>query len=83
MLENQLEVVQSLGGEEADLAALEAEVAAMESDERRIPWQDGLPLPIAGSLAPFRAELDELFCTAMAPLELMINERHGPAIESR
>ena len=83
MLENQLEALQSQEGEQGGIEKLAGEIAAMEADERRIPWQDGLPSTIAESLAPFRSELDELFCPAMAPLELMINERHGPAIESR
>jgi len=82
MLESQLEVLQSKGGEEADIKALEAEVAAMQEDDRRIPWQDGIPPAMTDALAPYRAELDELYCPAMAPLELMINERHGPAVES-
>jgi len=83
MLQSQLEVLQSQGGEEADIEKLSAEVSAMESDEGRIPWQDGLPSVITDALEPYREELDELYCPAMAPLELMINERHGPAIESR
>jgi hypothetical protein len=82
MLESQLEVLQSEGGGDAEIGALGAEIAAMKEDERRIPWQDGIPPAITEALAPFRAELDELYCPAMAPLELMINERHGPAVES-
>jgi hypothetical protein len=54
----------------------------MREDDRRIPWQDGIPPAITEALAPYRAELDELYCPAMAALELMINERHGPAVES-
>jgi hypothetical protein len=83
MLENQLEVLRSEGGEEAELEALEAEIAAMEADDKRVPWQDGIPPEISEALAPYREELDELYCPAMAALELMINVRHGPAVESR
>jgi len=83
MLENQLTVLQSEGGEDAEIEALEAEIAAMHADDRRIPWQDAVPPAITEALAPYREELDELYCPAMAPLELMINERHGPAVESR
>lgn len=82
MLQNQLEALQSQGGGEAEIAALEAEIAAMEVDEDRLPWRDGMPSTIEDALAPYRAELDELYCPAMAPLELMINEKHGPAVES-
>jgi len=83
MLENQLTVQRPEGGEEVEIEALEAEIAAMQADDRRIPWQDGIPAAITEALAPYRTELDELYCSAMAPLELMINERHGPAVESR
>ena len=82
MLENQLEALRSENGTEADIAALEAEIGAMREDDRRIPWQDGIPPAITEALTPYRAELDELYCPAMAALELMINERHGPGVES-
>jgi hypothetical protein len=82
MLESQLAVLRSEGGEEAGIETLEAEISAMQADDRRVPWQDGIPTVITEALAPYRAELDELYCPAMAPLELMINERHGPAVES-
>ena len=82
MLESQLAILRSEGGGEAEIAALEAEIAAMQADEGRIPWQDELPPTITEALAPYRAVLDELYCPAMAPLELMINEKRGPAIES-
>ena len=83
MLENQLEVLQTEGGEEAETMVLEAEIEAMKADGSRTPWQDGMPQEITEALSPYRAELDELFCPAMAPFDLMINEAHGPAVESR
>jgi hypothetical protein len=82
MLEHQLEVLRSESGTEAEATGLEAEIEAMRADDARIPWQDGLPPRIVEALVPFRPQLDELYCPAMAPLELMINERHGPAVES-
>jgi hypothetical protein len=82
MLESQLAVLQSEGSTEAEIAALEAEIAAMEADEGRSPWQDEIPPAIPEAFTPYRAELDELYCPAMAPLELMINKKHGPAVES-
>jgi hypothetical protein len=83
MLENQLEVVRSQGGGESEISALEAEIEAMKADTDRTLWQDALPPAISEALAPYRAQLDELFCPAMAPFDLLINEAHGPAIESR
>ena len=82
MLESQLAILQSEGGAETEITALEAEITAMKAHEGRIPWQDEIPPAVTKALAPYRAELDELYCPAMAPLELMINEKRGPAIES-
>ena len=82
MLESQLAILKSEGGTETEVAALNAEIAAMKADKGRIPWQDETPPAITEALVPFRAELDELYCPAMAPLELMINIKHGPAVES-
>jgi hypothetical protein len=83
MLENQLGLLQGQGGDENEISALEAEIDAMKADTDRILWQDALPPEITGALVPHRAQLDELFCPAMAPFDLLINEAHGPAIESR
>jgi hypothetical protein len=54
----------------------------MRSNAGRLPWADGLPQPIADSVAPFRDRLDELYCHAAAPMELLTNTRRGLAIES-
>ena len=83
MLENQLENLQNEGGGESETTALEAEIEAMKEDGDRMLWQDALPPAIDEALTPHRAQLDELFCPAMAPFDLMINEAHGPAVESR
>ncbi len=83
MLRNQLELLQKECGLPDVADAVAAEVEAMEQDAKRIPWQDGLPPAIEDSLLPYRAELDRLFCGSTPPLELMINEKRGLAIESR
>ena len=82
MLESQLAVLRSEGGGDAEIAALAAEISAMQADEGRIPWQDEIPPAITEAFVPYRTELDELYCPAMAPLELMINKKRGPAVES-
>ena len=82
MLEAQLEAARAEGDADAWLATLESEIEAMRADPQRIPWQDGTPPAISEVLAPYRAQLDELYCPAMAPLELMINEKRGPGVES-
>lgn len=83
MLESQLEVLKSGAGTAAEIETLEAEIAAIRADESRVPWQDGIPAAIEDSLAPYRKELDELYCPPAAPIELLINEKRGPAIESK
>jgi len=83
MLRNQLEQLLHVGGSEEAIALLKAEVEALEKDDSRVPWQDGLPPEIEEALAPFRQELDGLFCGATSPLELMINEKSALSIEMR
>ena len=82
MLQNQLQVVREMGAAGDEIEALEIEISALEEDSVRIPWQEGLPPAIAGALAPHREELDALHCPATAPLELMLNEKRGPAVET-
>ena len=82
MLENQLRVLRDAGAADDEIAALEIEIAALEEDTARIPWKEGLPPTITDALAPHREELDALHCPATAPLELMLNEKRGPAVET-
>ena len=82
MLVNQHSALKNEDPSSEELAPLKAEIAAMESDPRRLPWQDGLPDVITESIAPFRQRLDELWCGSTAPLELLINVKHGMAVES-
>jgi hypothetical protein len=57
---------------------LAAEVAALENDPDRIPWQDGVPERIAESFTPYRDRLDAAYSPAGAELELLnSNIRHG------
>ena len=58
MLRHQLELLREEGGAEDTVAMVSSEVAALESDSQRIPWQDGLPSAIVEALLPFRGELD-------------------------
>jgi hypothetical protein len=83
MLSNQLDVLRQEIGASDTIAAVEDELAALENDPQRIPWQDGPPPEITAALQPYRGELDRFFCGSTPPLELMINEKRGLAIESR
>jgi hypothetical protein len=82
MLSRQHEAALAAGSPEQDLAALAAEIAAMEQDPERLPWQDGLPAAVAASLDPFRQRLDDSFCAGTAPFDLLRNTDRGIAIES-
>ena len=66
--------------EEGDAAAREAlanEIAAMEDDRRRLPWQDGLPATLAASLEPHRERLEATYDPVANAFELGRNRRRG------
>lgn len=84
MLANQLAAVETTGDDQrVILDALTAEVARLEADHDAVPWQHGVPPTMDEALLPFRERLDAGYCGATMPLELLINEKRGPAIESR
>ncbi|MCP4662970.1 MAG: hypothetical protein GY856_46865 [bacterium] len=49
---------------------LSAEIAALEADAHRIPWEDGLPEIIESSLRPYRDRLEQSYCTMCNALEV-------------
>lgn len=72
MLRNQAEDLRAAGDTDADgpwRQALEAEIAAMESDPLRLPWADGLPPVIERSLEPFRDRLEQSYSEPCNALE--------------
>jgi hypothetical protein len=83
MLEHQLVAATETGADREIEVALEHEIQAMTTDPKRIPWQDGMPAALTDDLAPYRERLDDAFCGASAPLELLINEKRFLAIESK
>jgi len=78
VLENQLA---ALGlAEETDpdggwREALVGEVAAMEADPLRLPWQDGVPEVIRGSLEPYRERFEKSYSALCNPVEVGIGHR--------
>jgi hypothetical protein len=64
MLGRQLAVVEADPGEAptgwADV--LTAELAALESDDRRMPWESGLPAHVTEQLEPHRDQLNGTYC---------------------
>lgn len=53
------------------------EVAALERDGGRLPWQDGLPAAISASMEPYRERLEATYVPEANPLELARNRRRG------
>ncbi len=60
---------ESAGTELAELVA--AELAAIETDPERFPWEDGLPETFAVGLEPYRDRLEETYSPATNPFELL------------
>ncbi len=58
------------GATPIQMALLEAEIQRMTDDPTHLIWQDGLPVAVLNSLAPYRERLDRMFCGATAGLEL-------------
>jgi hypothetical protein len=55
--------------------ALSAEIAALEADANRLPWQDGLPEIIESSLQPYRDRLDNSYSAMCNALEIGVARR--------
>ena len=75
MLRNQLSAIEISGDPAGLKVPLEAEIAAMEADRYRIPWQDGVPDPILLSLEPFGAQLEEVYDPFAGILDLVVDEK--------
>ena len=77
MLRNQRDSL--VGVEVADgwLEALDGEIAALEADARRMPWQDGLPEAIAASFEPYRERLEASYNSVTNAFELGRNRKRG------
>jgi len=72
MIRRQLEAVDGLAGADPEWnGILAAEVAALDADPERIPWQNELPSVVDRSFEPFRRELDAVYWPATAELDLL------------
>ena len=56
-------------------ATLETEIAAMEADPLRIPWQDGIPESLEASILPYRERLEDSYDPMTSALEVGILRR--------
>jgi len=78
MIKRQLATARTERAEDDDLVtALAAEWDALEADDRRIPWQDGLPEQIADSFSVHREHLDATYSAAAAEFELLNSTIRG------
>lgn len=78
MLVRQLESAEiGLAADDEWLGRLRSEVAALEADQSRLPWQDGLPACIQTSVAPYRERLDAVYSASAAEFELLNSTVHG------
>ncbi len=77
MIERQLAAATAEGADEELVAALTAEWEALAADDRRIPWQDGLPGQIAASFAVDRVRLDATYSAAAAEFALLNSTIRG------
>jgi hypothetical protein len=78
MIERQLRAAEAQDPPVEDLVgAISAELAALDADDGRVPWQDGLPEPIAASFEGFRDRLDATYSTAAAEFELLNSTVEG------
>jgi len=59
------------------LERLDAEIAAMVKDPRRVSWQDGLPVAVEESLALYRDDLDAVFCRSTAGIDMDRSSRRA------
>lgn len=78
MIERQLEAARvALGEDDESVVALAAEFERLEADDRRIPWQDGLPVQIAASFTADRDHLDAAYSAAAAEFDLLNSTIRG------
>lgn len=79
MIRRQLEAARDERGEDdAWTVSLKAESDALEADQERIPWEEGLPASISDCVEPFRERLDETYSAAAAEFDLLNSTvRHG------
>ncbi len=80
MLERQLAAVDADPGglPEGWRDVLAAEVAALDADLERMPWQDGLPAQMTGGLEALRDRLENTYCPVTNVFDLHDAEGGGP-----
>ncbi len=77
VLRNQLSDLDAAMGDGVETwrQTLAAEIAALEGDAHRLPWEEGLPESIAASLQPYRDRLEESYGPMSNALEIGVARR--------
>jgi len=70
-------------GEAPDGFAWRSELEALDRDEARIPFEDGLPPELRNSLEPLRGELERWACPAASELEVVLTVKSGIGYDHR
>jgi hypothetical protein len=73
----------SEAGDGSTVADWRSELEALDRDPRRVPFEDGLPPELEGSLSPFRGELERLACPSAGELEVVLTVRSGIGYDHR
>jgi hypothetical protein len=71
-----------LADDDGSVAALDAEITALQEDAARVPWQDGLPAVLEATLESFRQRLESSYCAASADFDLSRNRSRGFTIQA-
>jgi hypothetical protein len=77
VLKNQISIIDETTMTEKALSwrtNLQAEVAAMEADSTRLPWQNGVPDAVVETLEPFRVQLENSYSPLCNPIEVGVEE---------
>ncbi len=79
-LRNQLAAVAATPAAAAWRDTLTAEIARLERDDRRLPWEEGLPPAIAAAFAPFRERLEAAWSEDSNVFELAVAKQEGHSL---
>jgi hypothetical protein len=70
-------------GEREGVAAWRSELEALERFPERVPFQEGLPPEIEGSLEPHRNQLERLACPEAGELDVVLTVKSGFGYDHR
>ena len=81
MIRRHLAASERAGAPGIELAPWRRELAALDRNPERVPFADGPPPALAGSLEPYREALRSVWCPATQELDLVVTVRDGLGFE--